>query len=157
MTVSVDLDIRRSFRVAASATQAFGVLADVPYSVSHFPDVERLIDEGDGVYTWILEAKSTAGISHQVVYACRYTSDLGKKSVEWEPVMEVGNGVVAGAWSIADDGQGCCIDFRTTARLELDVPRLLSVIAVPFVRQTFERQIDRYIENLQRTLNAGVT
>ena len=50
MTVDVRLEIERTFRVRASPSRVFEVLADVPYSVSHFPDVESLEDQGDDVY-----------------------------------------------------------------------------------------------------------
>ena len=49
MGVSVDIDIAYEFAVKAPFKQVFDLLSDVPASVSHFPQVDRLVDLGEGL------------------------------------------------------------------------------------------------------------
>ena len=151
MSVTVTLTIEREFVVAASQEFVFEVLADVPYSVSHFPKVRHLENLGDGVYRWKLEAIAAAGIRHETVYACRYVSDESEGTVVWTPIDSVGNGVITGAWQISRDGDGTRIAFRTDAELEIPAPGLLTPIVASVVREIFTGLIREYIRNLRRT------
>ena len=151
MSVTVTLKIARQFRVPASPAAVFEVLADVPYSVSHFPKVQKLEDLGDGVYRWELEEIGVAGIRHEVVYACCYVSDMAAGSVEWTPIEDVGNGRISGYWQIASHADGAQIEFRTDGKLQIPGPGLLAPIVAPIVREIFAGLIDEYIANLRHT------
>jgi carbon monoxide dehydrogenase subunit G len=152
VSASVTLAIRRHFSVPASSDAVFDVLADVPCSVSHFPKVKRLEDLGQGVFRWTLEDIAALGMHHQVVYACRYSSERRAGTVEWTPVAGQGNAAIAGAWSITR-GERTHIDLRTEGTLQIPVPGLLApVVALP-VRQIFEGLIDEYLSNLGDTFD----
>ncbi|MBX6420484.1 MAG: SRPBCC family protein [Nevskia sp.] len=139
------------FAVRATPQTAFALLADVPRSARHFPEVESLEDEGGGVYRWRLEPVGALGIRHQVVYACRYTADASTLSVQWTPVAG-GNGTIRGHWRLAARAGGTLIDFATSGELEIPIPAWLGAPARSFVAAEFRRQIDRYHENLKRSL-----
>ena len=100
MPIVVELDIDREFRVSASIDDAFSLLADVPESASHYPEVAKLVDESDGRYRWVMEEVGLPGFGHVVEYVCRYVGEREAGTVEWTPVEEAGNAVVTGAWRI---------------------------------------------------------
>jgi carbon monoxide dehydrogenase subunit G len=152
--MDVRVDTTRRFRAPAPIEDVFTLLADVPRSVGHYPDVALLHPLGDGAYRWELAKLGAAGISHQVIYACRYVSDPSAKTVTWHAVPGVGNGIISGQWKLTADGDGTWIDFRNEGSLTIPVPRMLKRMAGPFVRDTFERQIDTYMANLGRTFEA---
>jgi len=148
----IAIELKRQFQVSASTPQAFELLADVPRSVGHFPKVQQLIDLGDNAYRWEMEPMGTAGISHQVVYACRYEPDLGRRTVCWTPVPKVGNGRIQGQWSLTPVASGTAITFHTHGALDVPIPRLLRSMAEPFVTGEFARSVDTYISRLCETL-----
>lgn len=154
---SITLRVERELRVAATDEAVFEVLAYVPRSVSHFPRVRALVELGGNAYRWEMEPIGTAGISHQVVYACTYVPDRGKRVVHWTPVPGVGNGVIQGHWALQSGAAGTTVRFRTDGALEVPVPRLLRSVAEPFVQAEFARSIDTYLDNLSRTFGGRVS
>jgi carbon monoxide dehydrogenase subunit G len=149
--------VAREFSVNAMPDAVFQILADVPRSVSHFPKVRQLVDLGRNAYRWEMEPMGTAGISHQVVYACTYVPSAAQQSVAWTPVKGVGNGVIEGHWKLREAGKGTAIHFHTEGALEVPVPRLLKSIAEPFVQAEFTRSIEIYLDNLSRTFGGRAT
>ena len=149
--MDVRVDIERRFRAPASVASVYAILSDVPRSVSHYPDVAKLEPLGGDTYRWELAPLGAAGISHQVIYACRYERDPMAHTVTWHSVAGVGNGVISGQWRLTADGDGTQVDFRNEGALSIPVPRLLKRMAAPFVRETFERQIETYLSNLTVT------
>lgn len=150
MKIAVDFSER--FVVAASLQATFALLADVPRSVSHFPDIHKLVDLGGGIYRWELKPLGAAGISHQVVYAARYVGDAAKNSVIWTPVSGIGNGVMQGHWHLRAQGQGTQVEFHNRGELEVPVPMLLRAAAKPVVQGLFQKQVRDYLNNIQRSL-----
>ena len=55
MSVTVPISIVLDFYTAAPIQKVYEVLADVPRSVSHFPNVEKLVDLGQDKYRWEME------------------------------------------------------------------------------------------------------
>lgn len=154
MAVAIAVEVNKTFEVRADIAAVFALLADVPRSISHFPKLRKLVDLGAGSYRWEMEPMGTAGISHQVVYACRYSADAQKHAVTWAPVAGVGNGVIQGSWALRQAKSGTQVRFQTGGTLEVPVPRLLKSVAEPFVTGEFERSISTYIENLCKTLES---
>jgi carbon monoxide dehydrogenase subunit G len=146
--VDIPIQADKRFHVRASSAEAFALLADVPRSVSHYPGVESLEDQGDGVFLWKLEKMGTAGISHQIIYACRYVGDPDAGTVTWTPEVGVGNAVISGTWTLSEDSEGTWVTFHNQGVLSIPIPRLLKSAALPFVRSSFSSQIERYLENL---------
>ncbi len=129
----------------------FEVLADVPRSASHYPDVAAVHEVSEGVYRWELKKLGTAGINHQVIYACRYVSDAEAGEIRWTPVEGVGNAIIAGSWQLSEGAAGTEIGFQNEGTLSIPIPRLLKSVAVPFIQASFRTQIERYIQNLTQT------
>lgn len=152
MAFTVNIDIEREFDVAAPFDNVFDTLADVPYSVSHFPKVDELVDLGDECYRWEMEKIGIDKWSIQTVYASEYCWDKEEGWIEWYPIEDEGNAKVEGKWTIkAIDGDNTRLTLSTKGELGLPLPSLAKVIVKPIVSREFEGLVDRYIENLQRT------
>lgn len=150
MGTKVSVTLNKKFNVGASIDKTFALLANVPESASHYPGVEKLNDQGDGVYEWIMEEIGAAGFSHQVIYASKYVSDEAAGTISWTPVG--GNSDISGSWALAADGDGTSCTFNVNADLDVPVPRLLKGMVKPVVEQQFGSQTDIYIENLKKAL-----
>ena len=150
--MQISVEITDQFNVTADLKTAFALLSDVPRSVSHFPDMQKLQDEGKGRYCWYLKPLGAAGISHQVVYACTYVSDEQAMTVTWTPVKGVGNGVIQGQWRLKAQGQGTAIEFETRGDLEVPIPMLLRSAAKPIVQTLFQNQVRGYLKNIKTAL-----
>ncbi len=148
----IAIELKRKFQVGVPTEHAFELLADVPRSVGHFPKLQQLVELGDNAYRWEMEPMGTAGISHQVVYACRYQPDAQQCSVVWTPVPKIGNGRIQGQWTLTPIAAGTAIAFHTHGALDVPVPRLLRSVAEPFVTAEFTRSVDTYISRLCETL-----
>ena len=152
--MKIAVNVKQRFRVPATPEQSFALLADVPRSISHFPNLQRLVPQGEGVYRWEMEPVAAVGVSHQLVYACRYASDAGAARVTWTPVANVGNGQIEGAWELLAEGGGTLIRFYTSGALEVPVPALFRPMAAPFVQGLFRNEVSRYLDNIRRALSA---
>lgn len=156
MAFTVDVEVDESFEAAANAEDVFAVLADVPFSVSHFPKVDKLVDEGNGVYRWEMEKIGLDKYFIQTVYACKYVADPEKLTVKWTPVKNVGNAQVNGKWTIKSLGEKRTkLTLSTRGTLEMPFPSLAKILLGGFIRGEFEGLIRGYIENLQETFKKG--
>lgn len=152
MAFTVDFEVERSRDVACPSEAVFEVLADVPVSVSHFPNVDTLEDLGGGVYRWEMKKIGIEKYNIQTVYACKYTSDRDKGRVRWTPVKGEGNATVKGQWVIkALDAETTRFTLKTTGELGLPLPRLVKMVVAPVVRAEFTGMVDTYMENLAET------
>ena len=148
MTVTVDIDLGYEFAVKAPFDEVYAVLSDVPESVSHFPKVNQLVDEGGGVYRWEMEKVGTAQVNIQTIYASKYVSNKAKGSVVWTPVKGVGNAQVGGSWKIVDKKKSTALEFKVNGTVEVALPALMKMIVVPVVAGEFEKLVEKYIDNL---------
>jgi carbon monoxide dehydrogenase subunit G len=156
MAVSVDIDLGYEFTVKAAYDEVFDVLSDVPTSVSHFPKVDQLVDQGGGVYRWEMEKVGTAQVNIQTVYASKYVSDRKKGSVVWTPVKGVGNALVGGSWKISKAKKGTALELKIAGTVEVPLPGLMKMVVVPVVKNEFEGLVDKYIENLVKRFGGEV-
>jgi len=152
MSFTVDVDITRRFEVSCPFNRVFDVLADVPESVSHFPNVEELVDLGDNAYRWEMEKIGIDRFSIQTIYACKYSNDREKGWVKWTPVKGVGNGLLKGKWTVKalDEGR-TRIDLATSGELGVPLPGLVKMLVAPFVVREFNGMVDQYVKNLTKT------
>lgn len=156
MAFTVDVEIDKTVEAPASPEHVFAVLSNVPFSVSHFPKVEDLVDEGDGVYRWEMQKIGLNQYYIQTVYACKYVSDPEKLTVKWTPVKGVGNATVSGKWTIKPAGEGKTkLTLSTKAALDLPFPSLAKLLLGGFVRSEFEGMVETYLSNLQGTFKKG--
>ncbi len=156
MAVSVEIDLGYEFTVKAAFDEVFDVLSDVPTSVSHFPKVDQLVDQGGGVYRWEMEKVGTAQVNIQTVYASKYVSDRKKGSVVWTPVKGVGNALVGGSWKIAKAKKGTALELKIAGTVEVPLPGLMKMVVVPVVKNEFEGLVDKYIENLVKRFGGEI-
>ena len=156
MAFVVDVDVDASFEADCSVDRALDVLTDVPWSASHFPKVDKLVELDEGVYRWEMAKIGMDAYNIQTVYACKYTHDRDKGWVKWTPVKGEGNSKVSGKWTIKalKDG-GTRLKLTTTGEMELPFPRLAKMVIAPFVRSEFEGMIETYIEKLTKTLESN--
>ncbi len=158
MPVKINVDIEKNFEVECPYEKVFGVLADVPLSVSHFPKVDQLVDvDGEGTYQWEMEKMGTQRYSLQVIYASKYINDKDEGWVQWTPVDGVGNVLAEGSWNIeAIDENHTHIDFTTKIIFNLPFPSLAKIVVAPFTKTEFKWEIDAYLKNLGETFNSGM-
>ncbi len=155
MAFTASVDFKKRFEVNCPFDRAFDLLANVPESVSHFPNVEQLVDLGDNAYRWEMRKIGVDRFSIQTIYGCKYVDDREKGTIKWIPVKGEGNGTVKGKWTLkALDAQKTRIDMATTGDLEIPLPSLVKFLVAPVVVHEFDRLVDKYIENLSKTLNA---
>lgn len=150
MSVSIPISIVLDFFTDAPIESVYAVLADVPRSVGHFPNVERLVPlEGDK-YRWEMEKMGSQNYYFQVRYTTVYTRSDEEKWIRWHPVSE-GNGEFSGCWELSSEGSGTRVHFENEGQLRLPLPRLAKRLVKPFVGKKFQELFDVYISNLQRT------
>ena len=156
MAVSVEIDLGYEFTVKAAFDEVFDVLSDVPTSVSHFPKVDQLVDQGGGVYRWEMEKVGTAQVNIQTVYASKYVSDRKKGSVIWSPVKGVGNALVGGSWKISKAKKGTALELKIAGTVDTPLPGLMKMVVVPVVKNEFEGLVEKYIDNLIKRFGGEV-
>ena len=152
MAFTVSIKLNKRFKTDCPFDQVFDALADVPYSVEHFPKVEELVDMGDEVYLWKMEKIGLAAYSIQTTYACQYTWDKDEGWIAWEPIEGEGNALVSGKWKLKPVGADCTqLAFTTEGEIDLPLPGLAKGIVAPLVVKEFEGLVEQYFENLQET------
>ncbi len=154
MAFDVKISLNKNFRVPADIDTVYQLLADVPASTSHFPDLENLIEEASNTYRWEMKKLGLGPISLQTIYACEYISSDEEKSVYWEPRKTDGNNAeVSGRWIIKETDSGCDITLLTDATLTIPLPSLAGIGLKPVVKVEFETLTNTYIKNLTKTLS----
>ena len=156
MTVTVAIDLGYEFAVKAPFKEVFDLVSDVPTSVSHFPKVDKLVDQGDGVYRWEMGKIGTGEVNIQTIYASKYVSDRKKGSVVWTPVKGEGNALVGGSWKITEGKKGTDVAFKVKGTVDVPLPGLMKMIVVPVVQGEFEELVATYIANLIKKFGGEV-
>ncbi len=159
MAVSVEIDLGYEFTVKAPLAEVFDIISDVPTSVSFFPKVDQLVDQGGGVYRWEMEKVGTAQVNIQTIYASKYVSDRKKGSVVWTPVKGVGNALVGGSWKATEAKgakKGTALEFKVNGTVDVPLPGLMKMVVVPVVQGEFEKLVDKYIANLIKKFGGEV-
>jgi len=151
-------DLPSEFRghvdVPAAIDEVYALLADVPDSTRHFPDLEKVVRHEDG-YLWTVKKAGVGRLSAQMIYCCRYTSDDDARTVRWDPIRGVGNSTVHGSWRLEEVGGGTRLNLHNELTMHLDIPRLMVRAARPVVDQISAKLMGKYLENLKRTLSGG--
>lgn len=153
MAFTANIEVDTEFELDCGYEKVFDLLADVPASVSHFPNMDQLVDMGGGKYRWEMKKIGVDKYAIQTVYACKYTSNRDKGWIKWTPVKGEGNGLVKGQWKIEELEDGRTnVNLQTSGELSIPLPKLAKVVVAPIVRREFEKMIDQYIDNLAATL-----
>jgi carbon monoxide dehydrogenase subunit G len=156
MTEMADLpsEFRGHVDVPAPLEEVYALLADIPDSTSHFPDLEKVARHEDG-YLWTVKKSGVGRLSAQMIYACRYLSDEAAHTVRWEPIPGTGNTTLQGSWRLEQVGGGTRLHLHNQLTMHLDIPRLMVRAARPVVNQISARLMGQYLENLKRTFSGG--
>lgn len=150
-----DIEINRRFQTDAAFDAVWALLSDTPRCIAHYPKLQRLVPLGESRYRWELTPIGAKGFSHQVVYAADYRQQRETGRVEWTPVPRIGNAQIRGHWQLEDQGGTTAVTLHTTGEVEIPVPLLLRGLAKPFVKQEFDRHIERFVGSIQRELEAA--
>ena len=148
MSTTVAVEIGYAFDVKASAKDVFAVLSDVPTSASHYPQVDKLVDLGKGVYRWEMQKIGVGQFTLQAVYASKYVSNQAKGTVVWTPVKGIGNGQVSGSWTIRKNKTSTHLELQAQVSVDLPIPPVMKVVVQPLLEAEFERLTETYIDNL---------
>ncbi len=148
MSTTITIEIGYEFDVKASAKDVFAVLSDVPTSASHYPQVDKLVDLGGGVYRWEMDKIGVGQFTLQTVYTSKYVSNKTKGTVVWTPVKGEGNAQVSGSWKITGNKASTNIVLQVQASVDLPVPAVMKMVAEPLLEAEFERLTEIYIDNL---------
>ncbi len=152
MAFTVSIKFNKRFKTQCPFDKVFDALADVPYSVEHFPKVEELVDMGDEIYLWKMEKIGIAKYYIQTSYASQYTWDREEGWIAWEAIEGEGNALISGKWKLKSLGANSTqLAFTTEGEIDLPLPSLAKGIVGPLVVKEFEGLLDQYFENLQET------
>lgn len=152
--IKVHAPFNRTMTVPASPKQVFALLADVPDSVAHFPDVESLVFDNGG-YTWRLTKAGLPGFQMEIIYACRYVSDTKALTVKWTPIVGVGNSLISGHWTIEPSGEGSRVTITNELIVSVPLPKVARKVAEPVTVRENERRMTGYLDNLATTFRGG--
>ena len=157
MTINVNIDLGYEFEVRASAADVFDVLSDVPTSASFFPEVDKLVDLGDGAYRWEMAKLGIAQVNLQTIYASKYVSNKTKGTVVLTTIKGEGNDLVSGNWKITDKKKkSTLIVLQINGDLTYHLPGLMEMVIVPVVEAEFEKMVEQYIANLIKRFGGEV-
>ncbi len=150
MAVTITCEMTVSVDVKAPYKKVFDTLADVPGSASHYPKVDQLIDEGDGVYRWEMEKIGVGSFFLQTVYASKYVNNPATGVISWTPVKGVGNSQVSGNWKIKDMKKHTNMTMTVHGEFTIPAPGLMKMVLTPLVKSEFEKMTNIYLDNLTK-------
>lgn len=150
------LPYQHEIQVAGTPQAAYDLLADVADSAAHFPQLEVVLPEPEGAWTWKTKKIGIGKISVQTTYALRYANRPEDLTICWEPVPEVGNGRSRGSWVIKEAPGGARLCFENVFEVKFrGLPSLLRRGVEPFAIKENARLIRLYMGNIAKTLAGG--
>jgi hypothetical protein len=150
MAVNIVCEMTVELSVKAPYKKVFDTLSDVPGSAVHYPKVDKLIDEGDGVYRWEMEKIGIGSFFLQTIYASKYISNPATGVITWTPVKGVGNSLVTGDWKIKDNKKSTSITMDVHGEFTIPAPGLMKMVLTPLVKSEFEKMTHIYLANLTK-------
>lgn len=153
MALNVTVEVEKELDIDRPYADVFDYLADIPQSASNFPNVDKLIDIAKNTYQWEMKKFGVDKYAIQSIYAVKYATNKRKGTIKWAPVKGIGNGVVEGAWTIADRDGKTHLTFYSKGILTLPLPALSKLIVAPLVVREFNGLVDKYLKNLKKSLS----
>lgn len=139
----------------APPARVYALLADIPDSLAHFPQLSALEQEADESWTWRMGKIGLGKVFVQINYGVTYVHDPEKHSISWTPVQR-GNAQVSGTWTLRPEGGGTRLTLSNQLEGELKgVPNLLRRVIEPLAILENKRLIRSYMQNLKTTLEGG--
>ncbi len=153
MAVILKAHLEERFELPCDFDTAFDFLADVKKTAEYFPDVEQVVDLGDGCYRWEMKETGVSKFRTQPIYACKYVFDRDKGRVEWTPIDGVGNCRNEGSSQMEKAGDKTRVHFTTTIEAEAPIPGFARRIVQPFVDKEFKKKLEIFRDNVIRALS----
>jgi carbon monoxide dehydrogenase subunit G len=139
----------RIVNFSAPLSKVFGLLVDLETTGLLFPGVSRIEKQGEGVYRWVLEERSMAGMKFHGDYVIK-GSDNGTDEVFWGPVS--GNIRSSGRWKLVEQA-GATVGYGIFENeVDTPLPGILRSAVKMFVQSETERGVDSYITSLKKKL-----
>jgi len=156
MAFDVKINIKKKFSVPGNINNVYNLLSDVPTSTSHFPDLDKLIEEQVNTYRWEMKKMGLGPITFQTIYACQYVCNEETKSITWSSKKTADqNATVSGEWILEETDSGCDVILLTDAVMTIPLPSLAGIGVKPVVKVEFETLINVYIKNLSNALSTS--
>ena len=149
MSTRLSVEAGYAFDVRAPFKDVFALLADVPASAAHYPQLERIVAQGEDIWRWEMQRIGVGQYALQTVYASRYSFDSKSGLISWEPVPDVGNARVTGSWQVRKGAKGITqLELQVQLEVDLPVPPLMQLVVTPLLQAEFERLTEGYIDSL---------
>ena len=154
--MKVDLAIERSIELPAPYPQVSGLLQEYESTIRRFPKLRKLKKLGEMTYLWEMApiGSRVAKISHEVVYAARYSLDTTRGRLSWQGLPQHGNATINGFFQVQPAGRGTRLSFAVTGELrDVPVPLIYRLVAPPFIQGKFTHLVDVFLENTRAALD----
>lgn len=149
MAVTANTSVDQTFIINAPINEVWLVLSDIERSAEHYPDVQTVVDLGDGAYRWEFVPTGVGKFSHQIIYSCQYETNEAVHHIAWRPIPNTGDTKISGNIVLKSIDQTTEVTFKTNGELTLPVPRFMKAVATTYGQGEFDKQIAVYIKNLQ--------
>ena len=115
--MELEREILKTFTTVAAPDEVLNLLANVPDSARHMPDVETVVANDDG-HCWTMKKLGAGKISHQATYTSRFVADA---SVARSPGGPAGTSRFLGARPVARGGsrRGSVVHLRSSFSVRL--------------------------------------
>ena len=143
--MDIKIELKRSIKFQGDINQVRKCLADLPTLLKQFPKLDQLKELKPNAYEWTLHPIGAAGISHVVVYAADYSTDLSANRVSWVPVKGIGNASLQGSFECTPKGEDIELTVEISGQLrDMSIPLTLRLLAPAYIKKTFEILVDKF-------------
>ena len=143
--MDMKIELKRSLKFQGDIEQVRRSMDDLPALLKQFPKLDQLKELKPNAYEWTLHPIGAAGISHVVVYAADYSTDLSATRVSWVPVKGVGNASLHGSLECVPHGDDIELRVEISGQLrDMSIPLTLRLLAPAYIKKTFEILVDKF-------------
>ena len=148
MAFDLVFENRFGFEVDASYDDVFTVLSDIPLVSSLHPNLDRIVDLGNGHFRWEMKKLGTDQIKLQLLYTCLYQSDRNTGTISWAPAPGEGNVQVTGRFQLQQQPQCTRVETHITSILSVPLPGLMKKLVQQFASREDKKVTRQYVDNL---------
>lgn len=144
---------KKTVEIDADPEDVFALLTNYPKSAKHLPGVRKFSKVKPDVYRWEFEPKGPGKYAIEVAYETKF-STVKDKEVRWQSIPGSGNAEVEGSFTIEPKGKGTLLTLELNVVSQLDITRLLKLVAQKMARAELEKTVSAYLGNLKDALEA---
>ncbi len=148
----ITVETEKYFEVSTPVNETWKILSQTEQAVSHYPKLESIENIEGNKWVWKLEKIGLKNFYHQIVYAVEYHFDEEAGTIRWEPLPELGNSIISGAFEITETENGSQVRLTTTGEMDMPIPKLFRSMAVAFIEKEFDSHISQFAQNLQKEI-----